>query len=280
MSTSMKERHIGFALSWATQFTASGFMMKKFSPFKPRESHPVPGDRSHCFRTGSPLPPLPQLPSHLTSYRNSTTPTTVMSLTLVILHTTFPSLQMRIYSLDYGLLGGGNALSYLWGPAVHAYVHEDKYEKVADEDEGDEDTGGTVIMDRVLFLGLGTAISPDACTSESICKSYFIARAATRTVLTHFQTGLLHPLHPLLFLSLLLLLAFFNSQGERLLSGLVEPPTIVSRTSVDATKSPTRHEFLIHSLIPSPRASFSAAPSPSTLSRHQRPVMGIAILWL
>ncbi|KAH8798055.1 hypothetical protein DL96DRAFT_1720692 [Flagelloscypha sp. PMI_526] len=84
-------------------------------------------------------------------------------------------------------------------------VREDKYEKVADEDEGDKDKRGTAFMDRVLFIGAG--IPPDACTSESICKSYFIAKAATKTALTLFQTGLLHPLRPLLPLSLALLLA-------------------------------------------------------------------------
>ncbi|KAH8810242.1 hypothetical protein DL96DRAFT_557017 [Flagelloscypha sp. PMI_526] len=115
-----------------------------------------------------------------------------------------------------------------------------------------------------------------------ICKfrSYFIATAATKTTLTHFQTGLLHSLRPLLFLSLLLLLAFSIPQSERLLSGFAEPPTIVSRTSVDSTRSSTRHQFLIHSVIRSPRASFSTAPSPSTFSRHQLPVIGLAILWL
>ncbi|KAH8810287.1 hypothetical protein DL96DRAFT_558160 [Flagelloscypha sp. PMI_526] len=43
---------------------------------------------SYCFPSGSPSPPLPQLPPHFPSSRNSTIPTTVSSLMLVVLHAT------------------------------------------------------------------------------------------------------------------------------------------------------------------------------------------------
>ncbi|KAH8796892.1 hypothetical protein DL96DRAFT_1011345 [Flagelloscypha sp. PMI_526] len=44
-----------------------------------------------------------------------------------------------------------------------------------------------------------------------------------------------------------------DEYGERLLSELAEPSTIASRASVDFSRSPSRHAFLNHSVVSSPR---------------------------
>ncbi|KAH8810258.1 hypothetical protein DL96DRAFT_1716959 [Flagelloscypha sp. PMI_526] len=89
----------------------------------------------HRFRSGFSSSPLPQSSPHLSSSQTLTRPAAVSSLMLVILQTTSlvlananlqPPKQYQIDALmlplQYGLLGGGNALSYLWEPGLALFA--------------------------------------------------------------------------------------------------------------------------------------------------------------